>query len=95
MTLAYSAQQYVGGGRAKKPVPPHLHPPLTLMPGATPLATPLHGGPPGPGWRRQALPWTGMMAPLDREDFTPHLVALIIGHVAAPRGSAQQEQSGG
>jgi hypothetical protein len=62
------------------------------MPGTAPLATPPYSGPPGPGWRWQARPWTGTMVPLDGEDFAPHLVALIISHVADRHGSAQQEQ---
>jgi hypothetical protein len=86
--LAYSARRNGGGGHAAKPAPPPPPPPPTLLPGATPLATPPHGGPPGPGWRRRARPRTGTTAPPDREDFAPHPVVLIIGHIADRRGSA-------
>ncbi len=91
--LAYSAQHNGSGGRAAKPAPMPL-PPTPLL-GAAPLATPPHGGPPGPGWGRQARHLTGMMAPPDGEDFSPHPVVLIVGHVTDRRGSAQQEQCGG
>jgi hypothetical protein len=50
VTLAYSARNDGGGSRAAKPTSPP--PPLTLLPSATPLVTPPHGGPPGPRWRR-------------------------------------------
>jgi hypothetical protein len=89
VTLAYSARHDGGGGRAAKPAPPP--PPLTPLPGAAPLATPPHGGSPGPGRRRRARPWTGTMAPPDGEDFAPHPAALIISHVADRRDSARKE----
>ncbi len=85
--LAYSARHDCGGSRAAKPPPP----PPTPLPGAAPLATPPHGGPPGPGRCRRARLWTGTTAPPDGEDFAPHPAALIIGHVADHRGSARQE----
>jgi hypothetical protein len=93
VTLAYSARHNGGDGRAAKPASPP--PPLTSLPSATPLVTPPHGGPPGPGWRRRACPWMGTTAPPDGEDFDPHPVVLIIGHVADRRGSARKEQRGG
>ncbi len=67
VTLAYSAQHNGGGGRAVKPAP--LPPPPTLLLGATPLATPLHSGPPGPGQRGQACP-------PDRDDSAPGRIRL-------------------
>ncbi len=85
VTLAYSARHNGGGGRATKPAPPP--PPPTPLPGATPLATTPHGGPPGPGRRRQARPRIGTTAPPVGEDFALHLVAMIIRHVADQRGS--------
>jgi hypothetical protein len=87
VTLGYSARHDGGGGRATKPAPPPLSP--TPLPGAAPLATPPHGGLPGPGRRRQVRPQMGTTAPPDGEDFAPHLVVLIIGHVADRRGSAR------
>jgi hypothetical protein len=95
VTLAYSPRHDGGGGRAAKPVPPTLPPPPTLLPGAAPLATPPHGGPPGAVRHRQARTQTGMTAPPDGEDFAPHPAAFIIGHVVDHRGSVQQEQLGG
>ncbi len=91
--LAYSAQHDCSGGRTMNPAPQPLPP--TPMPSATSLATPPHGGTPGPRWRRQARPWMGTTVPLDGEDFAPHPVALIIGHVADRHGSVQQEQCRG
>jgi hypothetical protein len=87
--LAYSAWHDGSGGRATKPAPPPLFP--TLLPGAAPLATPPHGGLPDPGRHQRVCPRTGTTAPLDGEDFAPHPAALIIGHIADCRGSAQQE----
>jgi hypothetical protein len=86
VTLVYSTRQNGSGGCATKPTPPP--PPPTPLPSAPPLATPPHGGPPGPGWRRQARPRTGTTAPPDGEDFAPHPAVMIIGHVADRRGSA-------
>ncbi len=87
--LAYSARHDCSGGRAAKPVPPP--PPPTSLTVATPLATPPHSGPSGPGRHRRAHPWTRTTATMDGEDFDPHPAALIIGHVVDRRGSAQQE----
>jgi hypothetical protein len=67
--LAYSARHNGGGGRAAKPVPPPLSP--TPLPATAPLATPPHGGPPGPGRRRQAHPQMGTTAPPDGDDGAP------------------------
>jgi hypothetical protein len=52
------------------------------------LATTPHGGPLGPRRHRRARPRMGMTAPPDGEDFAPHLVELIIGHIADRHGSA-------
>jgi hypothetical protein len=91
VTLAFSARHDGGGGRAAKPAPPPPSPSPTPLPGAAPLATPPHGGPPGPGRRRRARPRTGTTAPPDGEDFAPHPAAMIIGHVADRCGSERKE----
>jgi hypothetical protein len=61
MTVAYSTQHNGSGSRAAKPAPLPLPP--TPLPGGTPFAIPLHGGPQGSRRRRQARPRTGKTSP--------------------------------